>query len=87
MNFINKALAEPALNFYSIQFTENDFVNQGGRHYANKIIDSPIAWTERRDVRDPQTLAVFLFDGIPRTFTVLNCKLRPDGRYYLSITC
>ena len=85
MTFIDKTLAEPALNFYAIDFTEKDFTNCYGAHYASRIIDFPVVYTPKKDGYQFQGDAVFLFDGIPQRYTVLDCKLRPDGKYLLSI--
>jgi len=85
MNFIDKALAEPSLNFYSVEFTEKDFTNQCGCYYANKIIDFPVVHTPIGGQHHSQGSAMFLFDGVPQRYTVLSCEARPDGKYSLSI--
>jgi len=85
MNFIEKALAEPAINFYRIDFEDKDFTNNCGSHYAQKIIDSPVVHTPENGQHPSQGSAIFLLNGILQKFTVLSCKARPDGKYLLSI--
>jgi hypothetical protein len=87
---INLNVDYPA--YPSIEFTESDFTNSCGTHYAHKTITHPVkgiwesnVFHKEGDLVENQGWAYFIYNEVFQKLSISSCRKLTDGNYDLCV--